>query len=40
MATSDSRLELTWIGKDALPKLQPRILLEDPTRKSNTRCTR
>ena len=26
------RLELTWIGKDALPKLEPRILLEDPTK--------
>lgn len=26
------RLELTWIGKDTRPKLEPRILLEDPTR--------
>ncbi|MEG3939322.1 site-specific DNA-methyltransferase [Microcoleus sp. S36b_A3] len=24
------RLELTWIGKDIRPKLEPRILLEDP----------
>ena len=24
------KLELTWIGKDARPKLEPRILLEDP----------
>jgi adenine-specific DNA-methyltransferase len=24
------RLELTWIGKDELPRLEPRILLEDP----------
>ncbi|WP_235600472.1 site-specific DNA-methyltransferase [Aeribacillus pallidus] len=24
------RLELTWIGKDEQPKLEPRILLEDP----------
>ncbi len=24
------RLELTWIGKDERPKLEPRILLEDP----------
>jgi adenine-specific DNA-methyltransferase len=26
------RLELTWIGKDKRPKLEPRILLEDPAR--------
>ena len=26
------KLELTWIGKDARPRLEPRILLEDPTR--------
>jgi len=26
------RLELTWIGKDVRPKLEPRILLEDPAR--------
>lgn len=26
------RLELTWIGKDARPKLEPRVLLEDPAR--------
>lgn len=26
------KLELTWIGKDARPKLEPRILLEDPTK--------
>lgn len=26
------KLELTWIGKDERPKLEPRILLEDPTR--------
>ena len=29
---SKQKLELTWIGKDARPKLEPRILLEDPTR--------
>jgi adenine-specific DNA-methyltransferase len=23
------KLELTWIGKDTRPKLEPRILLED-----------
>jgi adenine-specific DNA-methyltransferase len=26
------RLELTWIGKERRPKLEPRILLEDPDR--------
>lgn len=25
-------LELTWIGKDNRPRLEPRILLEDPAR--------
>jgi hypothetical protein len=24
------KLELTWIGKERRPKLEPRILLEDP----------
>jgi adenine-specific DNA-methyltransferase len=24
-----TRLELTWIGKDERPRLEPRILLED-----------
>lgn len=26
------KLELTWIGKDVRPKLEPRILLEDPAK--------
>lgn len=26
------KLELTWIGKEHRPKLEPRILLEDPAR--------
>ena len=30
--THKQRLELTWIGKDIRPKLEPRILLEDPER--------
>ena len=30
MAKSNTRLELTWIGKENRPKLEPRILLEDP----------
>jgi adenine-specific DNA-methyltransferase len=29
-STNRPRLELTWIGKDARPKLEPRILLGDP----------
>ncbi len=32
MKTSKQKLELTWIGKDARPKLEPRILLEDPSK--------
>ncbi|MBX3352984.1 MAG: site-specific DNA-methyltransferase [Phycisphaeraceae bacterium] len=30
MSRAKTRLELTWIGKDERPKLEPRILLEDP----------
>ena len=26
----NQRLELTWIGKENQPKLEPRILIEDP----------
>ncbi|MDY0071259.1 MAG: site-specific DNA-methyltransferase [Thauera sp.] len=29
---SKQKLELTWIGKEKRPKLEPRILLEDPAR--------
>ena len=29
------KLELTWIGKDVRPKLEPRILLEDPAKSSH-----
>ena len=32
MTSKKQRLELTWIGKDVRPKLEPRILLEDPTK--------
>jgi adenine-specific DNA-methyltransferase len=28
--TKKTKLELTWIGKDQRPRLEPRILLEDP----------
>ena len=27
---SKQRLELTWMGKEKRPRLEPRILLEDP----------
>jgi adenine-specific DNA-methyltransferase len=30
--THKQKLELTWIGKDKRPKLEPRILLEDPAK--------
>ena len=29
---SKQKLELTWIGKEKRPKLEPHILLEDPAR--------
>ena len=30
--TKNQKLELTWIGKENRPRLEPRILLEDPAR--------
>ncbi|WP_246787162.1 site-specific DNA-methyltransferase [Bartonella taylorii] len=30
MRYNKQKLELTWIGKERRPKLEPRILLEDP----------
>ena len=30
--TAKPKLELTWIGKDIRPRLEPRILIEDPTK--------
>jgi len=30
MAKKNTKLGLTWIGKDQRPKLEPRILIEDP----------
>jgi len=30
--TTKTKLELTWIGKEKRPKLEPRILIEDPDR--------
>src|SRR5512135_1608909 len=32
MNNTKPRLELTWIGKGEQPKLEPRILIEDPTK--------
>lgn len=32
MTSRKQKLELTWIGKENRPKLEPRILLEDPER--------
>ena len=29
MSARKQRLELTWIGKDERPRLEPRILVED-----------
>jgi len=30
MAKQKTKLELTWIGKENRPRLEPRILIEDP----------
>ena len=32
MSQRKPKLELTWIGKENRPKLEPRILLEDPAK--------
>lgn len=32
MSNNKQKLELTWIGKEKRPKLEPRILLEDPSK--------
>lgn len=34
---SKQKLELTWVGKEKRPKLEPRILLEDPHRSYHAR---
>ena len=33
------RLELTWVGKDEQPKLEPRILIEDPDKSYGDKST-
>ncbi len=42
--TKKQKLELTWIGKENRPKLEPRILVEDPEKschaKFRTRANR
>jgi len=35
----NQKLELTWIGKDVQPKLEPRILIEDPNKSYGDRKT-
>ena len=32
MANHKTKLELTWIGKENQPRLEPRILIEDPAK--------
>lgn len=32
MTPRNQKLELTWIGKENRPRLEPRILLEEPAR--------
>lgn len=36
---NNQKLELTWIGKDIQPKLEPRILIEDPDKSYGDRNT-
>jgi adenine-specific DNA-methyltransferase len=36
---NNQKLELTWIGKDVQPKLEPRILIEDPDKSYGDRNT-
>ena len=37
MAKKKTKLELTWIGKENRPKLEPRILIEDPEKSYHAR---
>lgn len=37
MAKRKTKLELTWIGKENRPKLEPRILIEDPEKSYHAR---
>ncbi|MBY0113635.1 MAG: site-specific DNA-methyltransferase [Phycisphaerales bacterium] len=38
--TRKTRLELTWIGKENRPRLEPRILLEDPEKSYHAKARR
>lgn len=35
--TKKTKLELTWPGKEERPKLEPRILIEDPDKSCRAR---
>jgi adenine-specific DNA-methyltransferase len=37
MISQKQKLELTWIGKENRPRLEPRILLEDPEKSFHAR---
>lgn len=37
MANNKIKLELSWIGKENRPKLEPRILLEDASKSFHAR---
>jgi len=32
MPNHKGKLELTWVGKDVRPRLEPRVLVEDPAK--------
>jgi adenine-specific DNA-methyltransferase len=36
--TRKQKLELTWIGKENRPKLEPRILPENPEKSMRDKC--
>jgi adenine-specific DNA-methyltransferase len=38
--TKKTKLELTWPGKDERPKLEPRILIEDPAKSYHAQVRR
>jgi adenine-specific DNA-methyltransferase len=37
--SNNQKLELTWIGKDQQPRLEPRILIEDPSKSYGDKST-
>jgi len=37
MANHKTKLELTWIGKEHRPRLEPRILIKDPAKPHHQR---